>query len=602
MSGIVINRTRIASESRNSLPADTGFASAGNAATLLEWLGSFWSGVYEDPEFIKDLQNARALRVAQLYLDLLENLKLQDRENAPVFHRERWHPIIIRKSRRNIGSDAMFKVTNDGSIVFGEQKHGVNDPYPPETFITVGGRNVNYKDMVVYPLDGVSMNLKSVACLTNNIANATTVLANGADFVILDGAIAVSASQDPFTGDHADDFPKFEIFGRNEENADESDKEAVLWACDAMFDRDFLYTALGYAMGLPTGSSEVYKRVVNAAWNAVSSGATPLLLRSLIACICGIPTVKEEGETVEAILDDMDGSIEIVTDKNVYSLPEHSELRRNVRRGAKLHRFDTLDKAIRVYACTTDAQRLPEYNDFLDDFDEFTEDVPSIDLPPALFRSDLERGFSVNWDLQDVIYCGNDANDNPKLRFSLGGEVDDEDKFWADTWASYEKAGKSMETCLEGISYDTIYTIGAAWCKISPMEFFMHNLIGANTIIVTVRTDTLADDAPLYDPKFFGVVRECIPSYARLYIVEHTAVPADGYKLSGGTRPGDGKFTHGAGATDYAEEFAYEEIEDRVMHEGRKKCMKMKDRTSHKWVASCRGSKDPYADDNPYGY
>ena len=572
---IVPNRTSIASESVNSFPADTSDESAKNAGTLLEWLGSFWTEIYENPDFIEYMQGARALRVAQLYLDLLENLKLEDRENAPVFHRERWHPIILRKSQRNTGSKAMFKLTSDGTIVYGEQTHEI---YPGGTKITLGGVATNYKNMVVYPLDSESKDLKDVlTCITNNIAKASVVIGKGTGFVILDGAIAIAEELDPFEGERADEFPKFEIVA---ENPEDNDVETVLWASDAMFDKDLIYTALGYVMRLPSRSTEVYKKVVNAAWNTVASGCTPLLLRSLMACICGIPTVKEEGEVVERILHNEDGSTQVITDKNVYTFPsEYTELRKDVVKGVKLKRFDTLDKAIRVYACVDDTSKVANYSDFLTDFEEFTADVPIVDLPPALFRSDLENGFSVGWPEEDVVCVGFDKNKNPKLMFHLEGSEMDEDIFWQDTWASYEEAGVSMETCLQGTEYDKIFAPGKVCGKISPMKFFMHNLIGANTLIVTVRTDTLADDAPLYDPKFFGVVRDCIPAYIRLFVVEHETVYED-------------KFDAGVSTDDEADMNVYEEYEDKVTHEGRGFKPKYTDRVDSKWVAACRDDYD----------
>lgn len=687
-----INRTRVPQESASSYPASSSFVSARNAELLTQWLGSFWSEVYEDPDFIADLQNARALRIAQLYLDLLENLKLEDRTNAPVFHRERWHPIIIRKSQRNIGSKGMFKLADDGTVVLGPQTHEV---YPDGTVVTLGGRRVNYRDMVVYPFDAGSEELKgTLSCIANNIADASVVLGNGTNFTILDGAIAIAEDQDPFTGVNADKWPKFEIAeetpagtkatgaikiivgspanhhtaeGTRFHTADGAyfvttkdvtasmvphgsdiqmrpgsvgywytvpavaeaygsesqipagtelipvaeqegvfwsaeaaepftggvygDTETVLWVCDALFDRNFIYTALGYAMRLPTGSSEVYKRVVNATWNITASGATPLLVRSLMAAICGVPTVREDGEVVESVIND-GGRMCVATDRNTYLLPSNARLRRNVRRGKALRRFDTLDRAIRVYACTTEPEKIPAYSDFVDDFEELKADVPALDLPPAMFHTSVERGFSVAWAEEDVVCAGIDANGNPMLRFSLDGEPEDEDAFWHDTWLRYEKAGVSMETCLDGVEHDTIFTPGKVCARISPMLFFMRNLVGANTLIITVCTDTVADDAPLYDPKFFNVLRDAVPAYVRLYVIEHQSTPEDLYDTEQHDtwRPGDTR------EYDEADMAAYDSCGDEVSYRGRKAGARWYDRVDTKWIASCRG----YYEDNDY--
>ena len=145
---VELNRTAIASESVSSLPADLTSERSENALKLLSWLGSFWTAVYKDPDFIEYLEDARALRIAQLYLDLLENLKLEDRENIPVFHRERWHPIVIRRSQAGTGSKEMFKlvdrkVDKSGILLGDDQK---DDVYPNPTLFTLGGEKVDLND------------------------------------------------------------------------------------------------------------------------------------------------------------------------------------------------------------------------------------------------------------------------------------------------------------------------------------------------------------------------------------------------------------------------------------------------------------------------
>lgn len=576
---VELNRTDIASESRSSLPADLTSERAENALELLSWLGSFWTAVYKDPDFIEYMQDARALRIAQLYLDLLENLKLEDRENIPVFHRERWHPIVLRKSQAGTGSKDMFKLVDKekdrSGIRLGDDQK--DDVYPNPTMFTLGGEKIDLNDMVVYPLTGDSGVLKTVlTCICNNIANASVVLGKGSDFTILPGAIAISKKCDPFIGEMADEFPKFEIL---EDDPEDNDEEVVLWACDTMFDKDFVYKSIGYAMALPTGSTEVYKRVVNAAWNTVASGCTPLLLKSLMAMICGVPTVKEDGEVVEQIVEDE--ILQVITDKNVYTFPLNAELREDVVIGAKLKRFDTMDTAVRIYPCITDVDRIGLYNEFVKNTEEFSQDVPFVDLPPALFRSDLENGFSVGWEEVPVYFEGLDKNKNPRFRFDLEGSDLDNDTFWQDVWKDYEDAGVSMATLLDCVDGDTIFEAGREVGVISPIKFFIKNLIGANTIIMTVRTDTLADDAPLYDPKFFGVVRECVPSYIRLYVIEHETV-SENPETPGSTVTAD----------DEADMYVYDDFDDEVEYNGRGKKAKVRDHVDSKWVAACRDEYD----------
>lgn len=579
---VEMNRHAIPGLSGSSTPADTTDESSKNADTLFSWLGSFWAKVYQDPQFIRYMQGARALRIAQLYLDLLEALKLKDRENAPVFHRERWHPVVIRRSMRNKGNVNLLKLGKESEATLGAQTS--ESVYPEGTVFQLGSKDVSFKGMSVYPLDAGSAEIVGVGmCATNNISDATVVLSHSSDFELLDGAIAFAEHADPFTGDNADRFAKFEILA---ENPEDNDEETVVWVSDAMFDRDFIYRNLGYVMRIPGASSELYKSVVNAAWNTVADGGTPLLLKSLVATLCGIPVVKEEGEVVEKVMgpDYSDnGGWQVVTDRNVYSFSEYAKLKPSVVSGAALHRFDTLDTAIRVYPCISDTDKESNYDEFVESYEDFVKDVPAIDLPPAMFRASVDDGFSVDWAEKDVVCEGFDKNGNPRLRFDIGGSEEDNDVFWADTWQNYEEAGVSMETCLEGTDYDRIFEVGKVAGKLSPMKFFMRNLIGPNTLIITVRTDTLADDAPLYDPRFFNVVRECIPAYLRLYVIEHETIQGD-----------DDYNEDGSDVSDEADAYAYEEYEDDVRFGGRSG-PRGSDRVSSKWVAAC---KDDYDDED----
>ena len=532
-----INKSFVAPESSGSMPADLTDSHWMDAHLLHEWLGSFWSEACGSRDLVATLQQARALRIAQLYLDLLEAIKLQDRSGAPVFHRERWHPVAIRRSTRNTGRPEMFRLGKDG-MVLGRQTD--SSEFPKGTEFELGSGRISVEGAVFYPFDEASLGLKSAAtCATNRIADATVVLSPDHGFRILDGGIEFSAAEDPFEGEHADEFPKFEV--ATDDPKSPVDEEAVVWICDGMFDKGFIDDHLGYAIGLSGESSEVYKRVVNAAWNAVASGCTPLILTSLMACICGLPTVREDGEVVESI-ERSDDATTVVTSKNVYRLHRDSVLKPGVVRGAELKRFDTLESSVRVYPYVREADRLHLWSEFADEEKDFRDDVGSIDLPPSLFRCGVEEGFSVGWEDRDVYCNGFDANGNPKLWFYLDGLESDNTIFWESVWAGYESAKVSMASvlpCSDSVINGTLPEPGKSVGKtVTPIDFFLKNLVGANTLIITVRTDTLPEDAPLRDPKFFGVLRDCVPACTRLYVIEHAAV-WDDWDAEDGGQPED---------------------------------------------------------------
>lgn len=554
-----------------SVPADGASA---DARAMYDWLGSFWSSVYEDPDFVRYVQGARALRTAQLYLDVLEAAALVDRAGAPVFHRERWRPIVVRRSERNSGSSTMLRLGSREGAVVGPQ---TAEHYEPGTVFTLGGRDASFKGVSVYPLDP---SVKSVAtCIVDDIARPRTIMHSGTDYAVLDGAIAVRSDMDPFADGST--FPTFEVVA---DDPADNDEEAVMWACDSLVDKDYVYGHLGYAMGLPGKSSEGYRRIVNAVWSTVSEGASPRLLQALVAAMCGVPTVRNETETVETILALDDGGYQVITDSEVYTLPKYSRLHPSVHAGVTLRRFDLVDDSIRVYPYVMDVDRLSGYTEFAD---KFESDVPAMDLPPALFRTSLDDGFSVGWGRRDIVCRGFDANGNPKLCFRLDGSDEDNEAFWNDVWSAYEETGESIERCFGDDIRDRDYRPGGTCGSIVPIRFFLRQLVGANTLVVTVRTDVVGDDSPLYDPKFFRTIRECVPSYVRLFFIEHESV---GYGT--GQDPAEDSMD-ASGAEDSADRSVYdEEFDDADL--GGVRGFRARDRlSSAKWVAKCR-DKDYY--------
>lgn len=555
-----------------SVPPESGSVIAN---TLFKWLGSFWSDIYEDDGFAKSLQSARSLRAAQLYLDILEAANLKDRSNAPVFHRERWYPIVVRRSWRNTSKSTALKLGSKEDAKLGDQNP--NDEkdrvYPKGTVFRLGGKEYSFKDIVVYP---VSTDIKKIpSCIVDNIAAPKVVLHSNTDFLLMDGALALVSKYDPF-GDGSP-FPKFELDPDDPDGP--VDYETVLWASDALFDKDLVYGHLGYAIGLPTESTELYKRVVNAVWNTVSDGAAPRMLKALLAAICGVPTIRNEKERVEQILRLKD-RIQVVTDKEVYTLNPEAELRPSVKPGSVLGMFDTIESSVKVYPYVTDTSKMEGYTEFAD---KFESDVPVLDLPPAFFRSDVEDGFSVGWDERDIVCHGFDKNGNPKLSFQLEGSELDNDIFWGDVWSTYEDLGVSMESCFDGYLDDTLYADGKTVGRISPIKFFLRHLVGANTLIITIRTDTIADDAPLYDPKFFATVRECIPSYVRLFFIEHESVRStkeDGYE-----------YDMEDASSEEEDVYAFEESFDEARLTG-KRGFRAKDAVNARFVAKCRDDYD----------
>lgn len=549
-----------------SIPVDTVSLSE-NANKFFLWLGSFWSDVYEDTDFLKSLQGARALKVAQLYLDVLESLHLQDRNGAPVFHRERWYPVVVKRSRKNKGNVSIVKMKSNNETVIGEQ----TDPiYPEGSIFNIGG-NTEFQEIVTYPSETKIDSI--LTCIVDNIANPKVILSKGIDFVVDEDSIAMNKKYDPFNPDSP--FAVFPLYGDTPEN---DDAESVLWACDAIIDKNFVYDHLGYSINLQAKSSENYKNIVNRAWDALNEGAKPAVLRRLLAALCDIPTVLEDKETVKKLLFNQENT-QVVTDKNVYTLSSYCVLRPSIEVGSVLEKGDFLDTAVKIYPYVRDISTDAGKTEYLDLIET---DVPIVDLPPAFFRTGLDDGFSVGWPEKEIACFGFDKNGNPKLSFHLDGSEEDNTAYWNDTWNIFEENGISIESCFEGHIYDRVYEIGKPCGSISPIEFFLKHLIGANTLIITVDTSTIADDSPLYDPKFFQTLRDCIPSYIRLFVIEHESVGPEQITLDTESEDAD--------VDDSAELYVYDKVEDECGF-GNVIPMRASSRdriVSKKWINSCK--------------
>lgn len=479
------------------------------ADLLIRWLRTFWTKLYKDKQFIKHLQASRAHTCAQLYLDILENINLLDHNNAPVFHRERWYPIVIRKSFQNMAEAAKPRLGDAGLTI----ESGPPSGYSEQVKI---GEYTSKDATVAYATKDELKHV--VSCIVDSIVEPSVVLRPGEDFEVGNRSIVLKKSVDPFAEDSP--FPVFEVPETPDQPAT---VETVLWACDALIDKNYVANHMGYAVGLDTKSDEDSADFVRHVWDATTDGLNICHLKQILAALCRVPCILEDVEKVESVDSSSDPKV-VVTDKNVYTFDSQASFAPAVFEGATLHRGDLLDTSVRIYPFVVDADRVKGYSGFT--LEKFMEDVSSIEIPGAMISGD-SSGFYATWDEKDVVYNGLDSNGNPKLSFDLGTESDD--LFWSSVWSKYEKRGDSMETCFDGL--ETPSGVGESCGKVVPIKFFLRNLVGANTLIVVVDTDRVPTDAPLYDPNFYNALRKLVPSYVRLYMVEHGQAVSEEFEV-----------------------------------------------------------------------
>lgn len=490
------------------------FVNEGNRLT--EWLGLFWTRIYENEHLVGNIQQGQGLMAAQLYLDYLEVLGVIDRRDVPVFHRERWKPVILKRSDRGKGAANTLRIGMTPTPVIGPQPGG--GAYTEGKVHQIGGY-AEYTDATSYPLPDDVVDV--MTCICDNIAVPGTVLIRGSEFIIRDRTLFFLRSNDPF------DNPEFPRRKTMLEGLD--DEELILWTVDAMVDKDYVYRHLGYVMGIESISDEFYQRMLNGLWDMHNSGTYMTMFKSGLGAILGEPTVIHPEETVEVILQKSDCT-QIVTDREVYEVALGSTLRAQVVPGAKLRAGEFLTETLRIYD-TLNPRKLAAANEY---GERLRQDMHSMFFPANILRSRLQFGIGASWDYQDIVNTGLDANGNPKLKFEVYGTESDKAIFWHDFWDHLERKNISSETCFQGYIDAIVFpVVGAIYGRVSPLEYFMRYFLQANTVVVVVDRSKLSAPPPDRDPlELLTYMRGVLPAHIRVIVVEQRHPVPEEYDLS----------------------------------------------------------------------
>ena len=482
-----------------------------NGDLVYRWLGRFWQTVFQDDLLIKRYQSGQGLLSTQLYLNFLETLNLYDRNTVPVYHRERWRMFTLKESQKNTGNAAAVQLGSEFVPVIGPQLElpfQVNDTY------VVGGYTKRV-GTTTYPLDAANV-ADVITALTDDIVKPARMLLRDVDFRIEQNTVVFLNNNDPFTLG----FPTREVTA-----ADGTvDREVAVWAVDTMFDVDYTFNFMGYVLGMRDKSSEFYARYLNALWDMYNWGTRLSMFQSGIAAMLDEPFVIEDVETVTQII--TDENLQVITDKNVYTLPSGAVLVANLQVGTVLHKGDLLSDTIRIYT-NIDPSRLSAGNDVA----RLKIDINALFLTPGFFRTQLRWGLGLSWQLEDITYHGDDSNGNPKLSFTVYGAQDDIDGFWSDFWQYCEVNHIDGRTCFDGYLRGKLLSVdGAVWGTISPLEYFLYQFLKANLMFIVVDSVRLSERGR-QSLHLLNALKQVIPSHVCFFVVERQTVSPVTYDM-----------------------------------------------------------------------
>ena len=494
-----------------SIPQDLHTGARGNVKAAL---GSFWSDVFDDQELLDAVLAAKVLAAAQLHIDALEDLSLRDHNGSPLFHREHWHPLVIRRSRRNSAPGLVIGMPDTPSI--GPQETSLGNPHPyVEGEVFEVGRNDDQSKVFTYPFTAFEgCPLAGVrTCLCDSISKPGHVLLQGRDFTVDRGTLVIRRESDPFD---VGGYRTVEVPGSYTDastGTECADSLAVLWLCDAEFDTNNVGDFLGYPMGIDAASTPVAKACLAALWDAVVYGLTPRCLNVLLGALFRVPTAQAD-ETVEKL--DGIGPYTVVTDKNVYLLESGLPV---VTVGQALRKGDFLTDAIQV------AHGLSA-----DEIEQLVGGVlATLSIPPGGVRGVKST----------VVVQNND--DNPVAEgvdwFRLNASDTADSPFWT-AFRTRVPDLAARQAFVDGLRVDG---------KVNPMKALGYILM-ANTVLVRLNGCALSDDpcARQVYLTFLGL----IPAYASVLVLGESGAPYEPpVQAPGGVR-GDVMALHEEDAVD----------------------------------------------------
>ena len=473
------------------------------ADVLFRWMGTLWSQLSDDADLIRRYQEAKGLLAAQSTVLYQETASVLDRNNVPVFHRERWKPVVLRQADQNTGKGSAIRLDSDYTPVIGKQTEA---PFVIGSKIEIGGY-LPLNGVTTYPLpEGVDQ-ISNV--IVDDPAEPSTVLINGIDFYVENNTLFFIHDTDPLSAG-------FPIVDGSEGS------QTLVWIADALVDKKYIQNFIGYVLGADGESSEFYKRYLNAIWDTYNAGATFTNFRSALAAIFDEPSIIEETEVVTDIITVGDKR-QVATDQHVYEITANAELRTSVVVGATLRRGELITQTIKVYD-NLDPTRLSgasEYGGII------RTDIPAFTLQPSFFRAKLRYGLGISWERQNVTAAGVDANGNAKLRFDLFGIQSDIDAFWEDFWDWCETNNVAPIDYFDGLSTPT--GVLGNYGSVIPFEFFLANFLKTNTLFITVDSGKLST-LGLTSMRNVELLRDVLPKHVYVSILERNTVGPEEYE------------------------------------------------------------------------
>jgi hypothetical protein len=447
-------------------------------------LGSFWTSIFNDKNVLKGYTLGMAEELIQAYYSLLEMVKQYSVKDVDLFHKEKWKPIIIKKSQF---SKAPFVFEKNGAV-FGYQPD--TDKFYANKLFRFGSPKQTTDKLYSYTPD---FPLKKFGLIANRVIAPSFVMIPGVDVLYSNGVLYFNDNL--FNNDY---IPRAQIIGEfgvpqtfvDTEGKITNDEFIILWVYNSEEDRESVYSNFGVLLDLYLPSSESYKNIISGLFNLLIDGPNIKALNIIFAAFNKTPTILENYETIEDIYL-QENTHYIITDKHVYKISAEKGMASNVKVGAKLAAGEILSDSVKL--------------------------VDSL-INPAWWRYEIESNklafsshvFMVNPSHQ--LFFENSIKlltyANGKFTFPISGRPEDVDSFH-----DYINASPVKEELVQklGRAADESFSLA-----INPLDFVFTNVFKNNTLLLKLN---FYDDLELSN--FFDLlpnIQNYIPAHVYLIV------------------------------------------------------------------------------------
>ena len=464
-----------------------------DGTVLYESLGSFWTQIFQERDTLKGYTLSQAEELIQHYYNLLETINSYSVKDVPVFHKEKWFPIAVKKSEYN-NIPLLFRAVNDPEkAVFGPQPS--NDTYYAGVTFKFGFPKTPVAEVygIVMPDD-----LAKFSVICNRVINPSVVFVNDVD-VRSNGDI-LYFNKDIFS---MAEIPKFSlldetgqpVYYTTKEGAKLQDEMVILWAYHAEFDKELLYSNFGYVFELNMKNDQFYKDVLKSSFDLFTGGPTVRNVRSLACSFLGVKPVIETQELVEDIYT-QDGYRFVITDKNVYKADDYYNVLPEVIVGSPVYAGDVLFNAAQYfdYVHSREWWRNALVPKAAYDSSNNITKYPEMAFPPYLFVGTYSQSLIFKNDFEIVTRSSAGV-----ITFPVHGTAADVAEF-----------NKTINLNASEIG-DKLGLASGSSIVLNPLDFLFQNFLKHNTSLIKFNFPSLKETSTFM--KFYNVVKDIFPKH-----------------------------------------------------------------------------------------